>query len=317
MRLYFVLVRSCLTTEILSASKFTEGDFVDVNLASSVKGSTKEHSESERQNVVDDRHSGSQLYTCPMDGCVCTFLRHSNMENHVLYGKCSLLEERHTLLDKAKILYQEKLLEGTSKQPTLSGDSSVHSSACAEQLQQGWALKVAKKKGRFNDGQRQYLEEKFKIGQQTGHKADPDQVSIDMRYAKNDDGTRRFKVDEYLSAQQIKSYFSRTSSKLRKINEVDMQAIADQEAYSNTREVVIQECRLTHPILYDTHNICELHLTNKLRKKFSIAMLHTVCEYFRIDVEHLKRTRLKAPYLQLITELVQSCPCSALAGTVV
>lgn len=35
---------------------------------------------------------------------------------------------------------------------------------------------------------KKYLDEKFKIGQQTGHKADPAQVSQDIRHAKNESG---------------------------------------------------------------------------------------------------------------------------------
>lgn len=274
----------------------------------------EEDNDQDMSDIAD--HEGtkekqSQLYSCPIDGCVCTFQRHTNMENHVLYGKCRYMEERHTLMDKAKILYQQKLIAGTSQQPTLADDASSGTEA-TEKLEQGWALKTSKKKGRFNDNQRKYLDDKFKIGQQTGHKADPEQVSLDMRYAKNDDGSRRFTVDDYLSAQQIKSYFSRTSSKLRNLDtaDADLEAITEQEEYSNTREAIIKECQITHPITYDTHNICELHAAEALRKKFSVAMLHLVCEYLRIDVGHLKGTRFKAPYIDLISELVKSCSCT-------
>jgi len=51
---------------------------------------------------------------------------------------------------------------------------------------QGWALKGTKKATRFNENQRQYLDNKFQIGQESGHKADPGKVSRDMRYAMMD-----------------------------------------------------------------------------------------------------------------------------------
>ena len=41
-----------------------------------------------------------------------------------------------------------------------------------------------------------YQDEKFKIGEQTGFKADPAQVAQDMRHAKQEDGSHRFTVDE-------------------------------------------------------------------------------------------------------------------------
>lgn len=49
------------------------------------------------------------LLSCPSDGCVCTFQKHSKLEYHILYGKCKLLKERNTLLDKAKLLYVQLL----------------------------------------------------------------------------------------------------------------------------------------------------------------------------------------------------------------
>ena len=40
-------------------------------------------------------------------------------------------------------------------------------------------------------------------------------VSRDMRYARRANGERRFNVEEFLPAQQIESYFSRTAAKLK------------------------------------------------------------------------------------------------------
>lgn len=53
-------------------------------------------------------------------------------------------------------------------------------------LQKGWALKVPKRATRFPDKVRNYLQEKFDVGNATGHKADPLQVSIDMRCARDE-----------------------------------------------------------------------------------------------------------------------------------
>ena len=60
---------------------------------------------------------------------------------------------------------------------------------------------------------KKYLDEKFNIGQQTGQKLDP--VTRDMRYAKNADGNRLFTRSEFLTTQQVQSYFSRQAGKLR------------------------------------------------------------------------------------------------------
>ena len=101
-------------------------------------------------------------------------------------------------------------------------------------LVQGWALRGAKKTVHFNENQRQSFDDKFEIGQESGHKADPEIVSRDMRYARTEKGQRRFTVDESLSAQQVQGYFSRAAARLmrhttapqsgRESNESDIQA---------------------------------------------------------------------------------------------
>ncbi|KAK3715340.1 hypothetical protein QZH41_001341 [Actinostola sp. cb2023] len=267
------------------------------------KSASDQHALQPEESETDFQENG--LFTYPFHGCVCTFQRHYNLEQHMSYGKCKIIEEKHNLLDKAKILYREKLLEGSSAQPFIAGPESPLP-AISEELPQGWALKSAKKGGRFNNNQRQYLDDKFRIGEITGHKFDPAQVAQDMRYAKHNDGSRRFTVEEFLTPQQIKSYFSRTAGKLRKsggTEESDAQAIEDQAIYSSTRDLIIQECHIAHPITYDVYNICEMSATNRL-KKLSIAMLRTICSYYNINIEDVPETR-KAPYIKLISQLLR------------
>ena len=65
--------------------------------------------------------------------------------------------------------------------------------------------KDLKKANRFNEKQKLYLDNKFKIGEETGNKADPAEVAQDMRFSRDSEGKRLFNVDEFLTAQQIKS----------------------------------------------------------------------------------------------------------------
>ena len=138
----------------------------------------------------------------------------TNLERHLLFGKCKLVSEKYTLLDTAKLAYAKKVQEGFTTQPTLAAPTTTEVSSEAP-LVQGWALKGTKKATRFNENQRQYFDNKFQIEQESGHKVDPEKVSRDMRYARKDNGERRFDVEEFLTAQQIQSYFSRTAAKLK------------------------------------------------------------------------------------------------------
>ena len=55
---------------------------------------------------------------------------------------------------------------------------------------------------------KKYLEEKFFLGQETGHKVKAVTVAQEMRYAKDEDGSSRFTLDEFLTPQQVQSFFS-------------------------------------------------------------------------------------------------------------
>ena len=79
-----------------------------------------------------------------------------------------------------------------------------------------------------------YLERKFKVGQETGLKLDPVDVARDMRYARNQQGAKLFTVDEFLTVQQIQSYFSRTASKLRHLHSDDPESEQDEDVLAET-----------------------------------------------------------------------------------
>ena len=64
------------------------------------------------------------------------------------YGKCLFVEERHPLLEKAKIFYAEKRQEGSSTQFFIAGSELSEQSVQA--LPQGWALRSLKKAASFS-----------------------------------------------------------------------------------------------------------------------------------------------------------------------
>ena len=104
----------------------------------------------------------------------------------------------------SKAIYHVNMKEGMSLGATSqAGEGPVQESTVeTNQPARGWALKQTKKAGRFSHAQNKYLEEKFSIGQQTGHKLDPVSVARDMPYAKNFDGNWLFTRSEFLTAQQ-------------------------------------------------------------------------------------------------------------------
>ncbi|KXJ23561.1 hypothetical protein AC249_AIPGENE12379 [Exaiptasia diaphana] len=220
-------------------------------------------------------------------------------------GKCRLRKEKLTLLDQAKVMYAEKLSEGSSAQPSLPSVSSAQATLL---LSQGWALKQTKKAVRFSEKQTSYLDEKFLIGQSTGIKADPSQVACDFRNARTESGQRRFTIDEFLTPQQIKSYFSRKAAKNKQVDRSTEQAQKDHQSYALARDTIIQECQIQHPIMCDTYDLCHLHSKGKL-EGFKVDLLRHFCIFFNMDVDGLSHHR-KAPYVSILKELVLSCTCT-------
>lgn len=261
-----------------------------------------------------DAEEGAGVFHCPNEGCIKVYQRHWALEKHMSYGKCELRPERATLLDQAKQMYHVKLTEGTSAGATShdGGAATRGISEISNQPAKGWALKQTKKAGRFSEAQKKYLDDKFNIGQQTGHKMDPGSVARDMRYAKTSEGTRLFTRDQFLTAQQVQSYFSRHAAKLRHQHTEDdgvsdHEAALEQQQYWDTREQVLREVQLQHPVIYDNFDLCAMYHANRLNK-LSVDMLKYICEYFDVNKEQLA-VRKKAPYIALIGKLIESCSC--------
>ena len=76
-------------------------------------------------------------------------------------------------------------------------------------LNQGWALKSCKSRSPFSEKQKEFLDEIFKEGKQTGVKANPDTVVLTTRKARNDQNKHLLQVSKGLISQQVASYFGR------------------------------------------------------------------------------------------------------------
>ena len=127
------------------------------------------------ESASKDGSSNSGLFSCPEEGCVMTYQRHSSLEHHLQCGKHRRVLEQETLLDRAMQRYAYELEKGGSKVEEL-GDVACLSkdSSCDVQnppLSIGWALKSSfTRRTRFNSNQKDYLMKKFDIGQKTGRK---------------------------------------------------------------------------------------------------------------------------------------------------
>ena len=177
----------------------------------------------------------------------------------------------------------------------------------------GWALKSSNaRRSRFTASQRTYLTTKFKLGEQSGQKADPASVARAMVSAKDASGNRLFTSDDFLSASQIAGFFSRLSAKKTLRDEVeefedDFQSAANEARIEELTNVAVHELQLGHPITYDVYNLCDMVARSKL-KNFSVSFLKDICLFFNIDVTDISVHR-KQPYMKKIQSLCLGCIC--------
>ena len=89
-----------------------------------------------------------------------------------------------------------------------------------EPLERGWALKQRRKCPTFDEDQRKFLIEKYNEGETTKQKLDGNSVATLMRNAQVGD-KKRFQLPQYLTGQQIASYFSRVTADRRRQQPTD------------------------------------------------------------------------------------------------
>ena len=252
-----------------------------------------------------------KAFSCPKEGCVRVFQRFSSLERHLSFERCTKSLERQSLLDLAKTQYASLLERGVGKMPTLkSREPALEAEEIVSNVEEGWALKETKKPYRFNEAQKAYLEAKFNIGQATGRKLDGETVAREMRRAIGQDGNRLFRVSEFLTAQQVSSFFSRLAAKSRNnvLLEEDICASEEETNFNTARQDILSALQLEHPIVYDQYKICALVRKGTL-KNMKLGLLQLFCERFELE-SPAKKVRSKAPYLSLLEQMVSDCSCS-------
>ena len=191
-----------------------------------------EQSEGTSTHIEEAPANQATLFSCPEESRVMSFRRVANLNSHLMVGRHTRAPDRLSFHDKAKLLYKEKLEAGTRSIPVVRSHERVQSQLVIEKeqdLTRGWALQKRKPTRRFNETPKQFLNEHFNKGQVTGKKSDPSTVAKEMRFKKNQHGQRMFTATEFLTPQQIASYFSRLASKSKGLVSTTSEDIQEEE----------------------------------------------------------------------------------------
>ncbi|CAF1372488.1 unnamed protein product [Rotaria sordida] len=143
------------------------------------------------------------------------------------------------LLDKVKTMYKSLTENDNQRTPiTLQNFNIVQniSEQSTVTLSKGWALSLPKTKTRFTDKQKKYLVDAYNDGEETRFKSKPETLSLEIPFVKENDRFK-FSPDEYLTASQIKSFFSSITRKRRK-KITDSQRFRNQSMTTNDNQEV-------------------------------------------------------------------------------
>ena len=206
------VLRACSTCDSVKPVDNPAPSSADASTDDQTSGSSEDQNDKDVEDDEEESNEGTLLYTCPEPNCLLTFNKFGNLNNHLDRGNHKMRKAVASLSDKSKVEYVHQI---NSKNATLVKRGVVSNLTKHCKLKRGWALKSKRTVKRFSYEQTSFLREMFMRGEATGHKYDPEEVSVTMRSVKKD-GKRRFSVEEFLTPTQIASYFSRLALEKRK-----------------------------------------------------------------------------------------------------
>ena len=169
----------------------------------------------------------------------------------------------------------------------------------------------------FSQNVRDYLTERFDLGEITGMKSNPSDVENDRRSARNERNEKRFTRDEWVTASQIKNLFSRLSAartkhgheKARVLMSEDevLLAIAQDICDQELVHTIIERLGVQYPIVYDVYNVCDYFKKDKLNV-FSVKMLKSICKEFELP---FKSKDLKSSLIEKVKDMLAGCTCNS------
>ena len=265
------------------------------------------------------RASGTEkegIFPCPDSGCLMIFEKFDVLESHLDVGDHTPGKlKMESTFDKLRREWAQKFSTVNQVKKSPSADSSTATASKSTgsrcELPLGWALQSPRRGAtRFSSKVREYLTAKFDIGEKTGDKADPTQVALDMRNAKDDNSSRLFRREEWLTKNQVKGFFSRLAAAQRRRGNEDIDlndAYAEEEEEEREKLLadIASELSPQHPVCYDTTDLCKCVKEDKLQK-FNVTMLKTILLHF--DVAFNSKDR-KKDLVQKLSCFVQECNC--------
>ena len=190
----------------------------------------KDQDGSDDQHTADEDEYHSHVFPCLESGCMRVFQEYASLESHILLGKHKFTNQV-SVHDNIKQKWKESCCKITKYSTLSRGSKKLKLGQPSSPM--GWALKKERKNPRFDEKVKTYLKGIFEAGERSGRKANPCDVSKNMRVCLSDEGDKMFRPDQCLQPSQITSYFSRlavqsrvpSSNKRQKYDDDDLESV--------------------------------------------------------------------------------------------
>lgn len=293
---------------------FISEDFFTCRDARIYKCKDAEPESSDEDTDAADTSSDIEMFECSEPGCVKSFQTFSELESHLDIGDHCV-----SLYDKLRKDWVDMFTTAVNITEDAGCADSTQERVCQtspshQSVEMGWALPKGRVgSSRFSDKVKKYLTARFDLGEQTGRKADPQQVSSDMRQARDEQNNRLFDREEWLTKSQVQGFFSRLAAARRRQKgaaEIELSPRdllrEDEEADRQLlMEEVANELRPQHPLSYDCFNLCEYARENKLNQ-FNLPMLKQILRHFEVP---FKSKGKKKDLIEQLLLFIQECEC--------
>ena len=196
------------------------------------------------------------LFHCPEQRCCSEFTSSEELQDYVHLGEHSKREVSESLYDSLRHDWAMKFSSLTleSKIATLEVTGKVKSEVC----KMGWALQKTRGSGtRFTEKVKEYLSSRWKNRQKSRSRASCSRNERGQRGRWCKKIHQKWVANEELGSQLL---FEAFCSKTKKS--------------CNDYEI-----GLTHPILFDRHNICD-HVNHDTLRKFKVTTLREMWAFF-------------------------------------
>ena len=236
-----VMLPSCEPDETIGALKKTSKQSSDDPKAVTMTSTSPEDDED------------CDVFSCPEEGCIKAFRSNQNLQRHLDLGRHQFKLHEESQYDQIRRKWAEHCLSLKPENPSFLSTASSTAKDVESEVVNGWALTKSKRSNRFSEEVKSFLLEQFMIGEETGRKITPAEATARMRSQRNEAGDLKFGKGEWLTIQQVTSYFSRLAAMkkigqqpaaVESIQEEDIEAVVELSERYHLRQRIYNKLTL-------------------------------------------------------------------------